>query len=332
LTGLLWLAAHKRWGDLARFAGLAGISSVGLYALAAWYEPEMLSNILMLSKMIPHPAGAVVFVRQVLAEPVFLLALSGLLAMSIPLMTQRRPRLQLLVLFLGLSGGIAIYTSVQAGASINYFYEPLFASTPLAVLGMLRLKAGRLRSAGVFVGLLVLIPYVLPRLIANVRGGLQVSAQVAERNRTYDDLRVALDGTKLLSSLPDVTVLRPERVITDSVLLNYLVLTRAADLASTEARIRDAEFDLVVTQTADYAWRGVPVLARGIRGAIMETYRPHCVLRNMLVHLPKDEGGRTGAANLQGRLERLGCEQQTCQPGSKCAGLGVAVEAFVPTF
>ena len=329
-AGVLWLLLYRRWGDLLRFAATAALFSAGLYVAIGRLEPEMFRHILVLRKVIPHPAGVVFFVREVLSEPVFLLALSALLVMLARIVTRRWHRWQLLTIFLVISAAIGMATSLQAGANINYFYELLFASTPFAVLGLLRLRSGRLKSASVFVSLLLLFTSVAPQLSSAVRGALHARRQVAQRNRNYDDLRKALEGSTVLSSLPDVTILAPERVITEPILLNILVLTAGADLSTLEERIRKGDFDVVVTHPADYSWRSVPVLARGLRSAIMDAYQPHCMLGNMLFHLPKNLDPQHAEDGLGRRLEGIGCE--TCRPGTNCPGLGVQIESFQSTF
>jgi hypothetical protein len=119
------------FGDDGGFLG-------GLYVLIGRIEPLMFRNILVLTKGIPDRAGVVVFIRLVLADPLFLLAMAAFLPLLIPILSQRGPRAQLLVLYIAASFAIAVVTSIQAGA-INYFSESPFASVPFAVLGLMRL-------------------------------------------------------------------------------------------------------------------------------------------------------------------------------------------------
>jgi hypothetical protein len=318
-AGCLWLLLYRRWQDFVRFAAAAAVSSVGLYFLINQFEPEMLNSILMMRKMIAHPAGVVRFIREVFNEPSFLLAL----AIFATMLARPFGRWRLLALFLGCSFVVATYTSLQAGASINYFYEPLLASTPFVTLGMLRLRSARLGSAGTFLGLLVLLPYALPLLARTLREAINVPARVEQRNADYDSLRTALKGKTLLSTMPDVTAAVPDRVVPDSILLNYLVLTAGADISPLEAKVRQGDFDLVVTHPGDYLWRRVPELPRGLRRAIMDSYHPYCLLRNMLVHLPNNPARSN--EELAQRIKNLGC--QPCRNGN-CPGLDIAVEAF----
>jgi hypothetical protein len=334
-AGGLYLLVFRRWDQLWRFAVAAGLSSVGVYAVLAWREPGMLSNILMLRKMIQHPPGVVGFVREVLREPVFLLALATGGALVVPMLRQRRPRWFLLGSYLGLGFVVAVCTSLQAGANINYFYELLLGSTPLVVLGMLHLRAERWSTAAVLAGLLMIVALGLPGHIRDdVWEALHVRGQIAQRNHDYEAWGTIVDGTKLLSTIPDVTVLRSERVMTDSLLLNYLQITAGVDLSSLERRIHESEFDIVVTQPKDNSWRGVYVLPRGVKQALLDSYLPYCLLEEHLALLPSQPKDDRAIDDLRERLRKAGCNVQAvkdCLKDGKC-GLQVAEDLFRPTF
>jgi hypothetical protein len=323
-AGCIWMLLYRRWMDLLRFVTIASVTSVGFYLFIWRLEPHIFQNILVLSKMIQHRAGVVVFIRQSLQEPVFLLAIAALVVLLPRIASRRWPRWQLLTIYLSISLAIAIVTSLQAGASINYFYESLFASVPFAVLGMLQLKLARLRIAGVFLSFLLLV-ILGPQAAKVVRWVRQAPAEVAHRNLKYDQLRQALEDTTVLSSIPDVTILRPERIIPDFILLNYMVMTAGEDVSGLEARIRKNDFDVIVTQPADYLWRGVPVLPRTVRSAIMDAYQPYCLLSDKEFHFPKN---RPDTLNVRKRLQEIGCQVQSCQLTATCPGLGISVEAF----
>jgi hypothetical protein len=325
-AGFLWLLLYRRWRALCEFTCAAGVFSLGLYAAFAWREPEMLKHILMMRKMIPHPSGVITFWRDLAAEPAFLLGFVGLLPMASGLLTRRRPHLQLVMMFVVISFLVGSYTSLQTGANINYFYEAAFAITPFAVLAFLRLDGARSRTAGLLIGLVFLITNVLPGIVHTIRGARANLTEISRRNSDYEKLRQALDGTRIVSSIPDVTILRPERVITDSNLLNNLSIIRGVDLSRVIARIDEGYFDVVVTQPADYSWRGLPVLQRGLRTAIIGSYSPYCLFGNKLFHLPKEHPSLL----LESKLRDIGCETVQCGPGLKCPGLGVAIEAFSP--
>ncbi len=128
--GSLWLLLHRRWLDLLRFASLTAIFSLGPYLLTAWREPAMLQNILSMGRILPHPSGVLTFYLDTLQEPVFLIALVGMIPILLTPRRLRQSHWQLLLIYFTVSLAIATATSVQAGANINYFYEPLLVSVP----------------------------------------------------------------------------------------------------------------------------------------------------------------------------------------------------------
>ena len=326
VAGALWLLLYRSWSRLAGFVVATGICSIGIYLLFMWRESEMAANIFMMSHVIPHLRGVVFFIRETLAEPVFLLGIATLLTMLIPLLVRPHPRWQLVAIFTAVSVAMAAVTSLQAGANINYFYEAMFAATPFAVFGMMRLRAMRSPLVSMFLGLLLLMFLIRPQVFEAVYVARRVGGEVAQRNQQYDRLRAALAGIEFLSTIPDVTILGKERIITDSGLLNYRVLTAGADLSALEQRVSNQEFAIIATLPDDISWRGLPALPRGLRKAIVEAYRPYCVLGDELFHIP---AGKTG--NVGERLTNIGCVVTACRGDAKCSGLGIQVERFVPT-
>lgn len=323
-AGCLWLLLSKRWRELIRFALATAVSSLGIYALFSLREPKMPGQILMMSKMIAHPAGVLTFFRQLSGEPACLLAVAGLLSIAGPLVRRRCDRLRLILLFIAISFATATFSSIQAGASINYFYEALFAATPFGVWAFLRLQARSAPVAGLLAGLLLLLTTVLPATARMLRATKTTFSEISLRNHDYEALRNALRGTRIVSSIPDVTILTPESIITDPYLLSYLLITRGSDISPLIDRVNRQYFDTVVTLPADYSWRGLPQLTPQLRSSIVASYAPYCMFHAMLFHLPQDRPESPLAARLRG----IGCEVVPCGPGLKCPGLGVKVEAF----
>jgi len=324
VSGCIWLCIHKRWRDLVKFAAAAAVVSVGLYAAFAKHEPEMLTQILMMRKSVRHPPGVVVFLRQLIAEPGFVLAVAGMLPMASLLLTGRRRHVQLVMIFVIISLAAGTVGSLQAGASINYFYEALFAATPFAVLALLRLQTPRSGTAGLVVGLLLLTTHLLPGVAMTFRQLRSTASDIKSRNREYEELRVVLGGTRILSSIPDITALRPDPAIVDPYLLSYLSMTQGADLSLMITRLNLKYYDVVVTQPADYSWRGIPQLVPSLRTAIVGNYIPYCLLRDSLFHMPDG----SPSLPLEAKLRSIGCEVTQCGPGSRCPGLAISIEAF----
>ena len=88
--------------------------------------------------------GCLVLFLHAVTEPVALLALAALAAVLL----RRGPRWTLLLFFLLTSLVFAAFADLHAGGNINYFFEALFAMTPLGVWGAMRLCAWSRRNAG----------------------------------------------------------------------------------------------------------------------------------------------------------------------------------------
>ena len=141
-SGTLWLLAQRRWRDAATFAMLAVATSAGLYLFFHAREPRMFSQIFALSPGIVDVSGCLRLMRRAGSELVVPLAVLGLSSVAF-----RGPRWKLLVAFVAISFALGGVFDLQVGGNINYFFEALFGTVPLAVLGIIRLMALSRRHA-----------------------------------------------------------------------------------------------------------------------------------------------------------------------------------------
>ncbi len=323
VAGLLWLLILRRWSYAGIF--IASVVSIGAggYTLFSIFEPNMLSNILVLAKMVPDGSGTLAMLLQVLSEPVMLFGITAFLSLLPLVLAFRRNRFLLVALFGGLSLSMGALTSLQAGGNINYFYEVMFATVPFGAFGYYRLWSLRRHQAIPVLAMGILLSAIVPGAIQARRAILSSRYRVSDSNQRHDALRLALRGSRLLSTVPDVTILTPDRYITEPYLLHLLTLTKGTDLTPLTSMILRHQFDAIATQWADYSWRGVTHLDPSIREAIVDSYQPACRIGEALFHLPPGDPGR-----MQDRLAKAGCRPEACGPGLPCPGLQVRQELF----
>lgn len=306
VAGALWLSARRRWREAAVFL-LAGLGTTGgLYLLFQLREPRMLAQILALGpKVVTDLGGTLDLARQVVVEPVFLLAVAGLLLA----VKRRRGEWALPVGFMLVSLGIGALTAVQAGANVNYFFEGLFAATPLATYAFLQLVAetrGRWATASLLFPILVL-GYPAYRNAAEAMDSLEPPApwtQVREENHETAALRGALLGHHVLALVPWVAVLEPSPVITEPYLASYLEAAGRFKATPIVAELQRQEFDAVVTDTSMHGYRGVPIVPPDIGAAVAAAYLPYCSLGDLIFFMPRT---RSTPRPLRDALDRIGC-------------------------
>jgi hypothetical protein len=80
-------------------------------------------------------------------------------------------------------------------------------------------------------------------------------------------------------------------------------------------RIRNRNYDVIVTPRTPDSHRGLALLSPTLRPAISEEYEPFCSLHNWVMFLPR---GSTGLETLQTRLIALGCNAASCVTGTYC--------------
>ena len=304
-AGGLWLLAARRWWELVFFSSAGALFAVAPYLYFHFREPAMFTQLLSLSHVIRDYNGLAHLAAHAAIEPVSLIAVA-----TLPLVWhRRRRRWSLLVLFACISLGVAVITGVHSGANQNYFFEGLFALTPLAVLGGLRLSWGGWRqgTGGRLAALLLLAYAGLPNLMNGahtIREGLGASARRAER-RPIEVLGQALPGHRVLSTVPRVSLLIDTPELIEPFQLTYLQRLGKFDTRPLRERIRRLEFEAIVTRAKPSSFRGVPSLPEDLREAIAEAYHPFCAPGPAwMVHLPNDATGRGPFAT---RLLALGC-------------------------
>lgn len=306
VSGALWLLVRRRWREATVFL-IAGLGTTGgLYFLFQLREPRMLAQILALGpKVVTDLGGTLDLARQVVVEPVSLLAVAGLHLV----VKHRRCEWALPVVFMLVSFGIGALTAVQAGANVNYFFESLFAAVPLATFAFLQLVAetrGRWSTTSLFVPILVL-GYPAYRNAAEAMDSLEPPApwtQVREENHATAALRGALAGHHVLALVPWVAVLDPNPVITEPYLASYLEAAGRFKATPIVATLRQQEFDAVVTDTSMHRYRGVPIVPPDVGAAVAEAYQPYCSLGDLMFFMPRT---RLAPRPLRDALARIGC-------------------------
>ena len=303
-AGFLWLLFRKQWRELVSFAAAAVLSSAGPYLLFWVREPRMLAQMTALSPAVKHLPGAVTLSFRAIREPVTLLALLAL--PPIGLRSWSRWTLLFLVAVISLAiGGLA---TIQAGASLNYFFEGLLVLVPAAVLGILRLIRWARQRAGVaaFLSSIILL-HLLPPTALSLYETLwseSASQQVVRGNSKVRDLKHILAGRHIFSTVPWLALLDPPPIVTEPFLMSYMQQLGKFDPEPIAQRIRDQEFDVVITAVGPPDYRGIPKIAPDLRRAIEEAYKPQCRMVGALMHVPR---ARAGADDLIQELDRDGC-------------------------
>jgi hypothetical protein len=315
VAGSLWLLIRRQWKDFGSFAAAGVLSCLGFYLLFWAREHRMIQQMTMISPGIAEFPGLLKLVYHIVSEPVVLLAA---LAIS-PAALRAGSRWGLLILFAVVSFSTAALTDIQAGGNVNYFYEVLFATVPVAVLGLRRLTAwaGQRVGVGLFVTALFAFYFLAPTardLYDHVRAGIG-PAGIKTNNQNFQKIEDALRGQHIFSTVPRAALLDAKPALMEPYLLSYLERLGKFDPAPILRRIRDSEFDVVITPSKPESWRGIPHIGPDLRQAIMAAYRPHCVYSEYLLHLPSN---RQGNSALEVALSRIGCMRVVCDQPTVC--------------
>jgi hypothetical protein len=302
-AGGLWLLASRRWRDLLNFTVAGALFAVGPYLYFQLREPQTMARVLSLGSIIRDYGGLARLALTSAREPVCLLALAAL-----PVLVRRRGSgWRLVLLYATVSLGVALVTNAHAGGNANYFFEGLFALTPMATVGTLRLAGGGRTTSGLLIALLLVSYHVAPNLVAArdmASDKLNPAGRAAER-RPIEMLGAALPGHRVLSTVPRIAILTDEPVVIDPYYMTYMQQLGKYDTGPLLDRVRRQEFDAVVTTREPTTYRGVRTAPPDLWSAIAHAYQPFCAPSPILVvHLPR--GGSHGAT-VGARLKELGC-------------------------
>ncbi len=132
----------------------------------------------------------------------------------------------------------------------------------------------------------------------------------------------ALQGRHIFSTVPRLALLDPNPALMEPFLLSYLQRLGKFDARPILDRVRSGEFDVLITAAHPDSYRGVPVITRDLRGAIVASYTPHCVLLGSEVYLLGSEiylpRYRPEDKTLVRNLEQIGCVPvPTIEPGAE---------------
>jgi hypothetical protein len=310
IAGTLWLAVQSRWKDVVGFAALGTFVAICPYLLYWWREPRMLPQMLALSPGLVDVWSELKLIYQVLNEPVLLLSFLGMR----PVRLGGRPRWALLMLFAFLSLTLATVIDLNAGGSVNYFFEALFALVPPAVLGLLRITtiAGQRPTVGTFVAALLCVHVLVPRAQELREALINPARTLASRNAAFTSLEQALTGYRILSTVPRLALLDPAPPLTEPYLLSYLQRLGKVDPAPLLERVRQTEFDVAITPATATEWRGIPIVPPDLRVALHDAYAPHCVFQRRLMYLPRRPRPTTAA--LVKKLAAISCVPVSSTP------------------
>jgi Gpi18-like mannosyltransferase len=315
-----WLIYRRRYKEAALWAAGVALTVAGGYAMVWRRDPLMLETIAALRHPVVEYPHAVAFVFYAMGQAVVPFAvIGGVLA------TGKCAPDRLLFLFYCVAAWlVAILTIPHVGSNINYFWEPLVASAVLAGPGLweLQRRANRTPILSTAILLILLLWSCVPMLHKQL-SYLNVSysniSQYHFRKARWESLVATVSGRRLLSTIPDLTVLSSTPEIPDPYLNSTLEREGGWNFGPVIAQINAGVYDLVVirngqAEKSQGPSRGVADWNDGMWGALKRTYGPACVFENdkYMLKDPNEAAEevwlpRRGAGEILPRLLAIGC-------------------------
>jgi hypothetical protein len=215
---------------------------------------------------------------------------------------------------------VAALTARQIGANVNYFFEPLMASAPIAAAAAWRLHELRLRTP-IFVTVsaaLLLASLTAPKFLNNLelmRAAYREAEARPERLKRWSAFRTALEGKRVLSAFPETAVWSSRPELLDPYLSHVLERIGGWSPAPIVEDVRQQTYDVVMVPVKIEQYRGLDLLSVRIQVALDHFYAPYCTWQGatrrlewgqgMMILVPKQE--RVSSAGLKDELVRAGC-------------------------
>ena len=281
-----WLLFRRRYKEAAWWAAGVLLTTVGGYALVGWHDPAMLKTIAVLRHPILEYPHALAIFFDAVSQPVVPFALIG----AFLSLEKRDPFRVLFLAYCLVAWLIAILTIPQAGGSVNYFWEALFTSAVLAGPGLCELQRRVNRTPVLSTAILAsvlfwaLVP-VLREQLGNLSQCYSNTVHYQGRKARWHSFAASISGKRLLSTIPDVTLLSSTPEMPDPFLNATLERSGGWDSGPVTAQIHAGTFELVVIRngeaekhTDDY--RGVRYWSDGMWAALRTNYSPVCVFED----------------------------------------------------
>ena len=302
-----WLIWQRRFKDAAVWLLSSGVTIACGYALVIWREPLALQHLAALRHPLFDYRGEIALILDAVAQPVLPFALLG----GFVVLWKRTPEALLLLMYCLTAWLVALLTAGQAGASFNYFWEPLLSSSILAGAGLYELqqRANRISAAGAALLLILLYRAFLPMLghdYTVLRTYYREAAAYPARKAKWEAFSAAVSGRRLLSTFPDVTILSAAPEVPDPFLNSALERGGTWNSAPVVAALDAGAFDLLVVGSGEAEaprdYRGLPLWNDYIWRAVKRAYRPACAFDEMEAWTPRTASGKIPPA-----LLAIGC-------------------------
>ncbi len=312
LTAVLWLLLWGQWRRALLFVSGVTTTLILVFGVTAWREPLFLRHVLLFSRtIVTDHYGQFYLFLDVFRDPLMLTGISG--AVTI-LPRWRDRRISLLLIYVAVSGIVAVLTSAHAGANVNYYFESAMALMVFAALGvswLIRLERQmapgqpEIRMLVTCGFLLSLVFFVKPLLVNGHRDTSASHIRVSLKNRRFEQLRQLRD-LRILSFSPDATMATGAALIEDPYGFTSLSIRGVIDISPLRSQIEAREFDVVVFDQEHTGWRGIPTVDPALVPVVQQHYSRHCEISGIILFLRKEPDPTRNAGIIE-KIRHIEC-------------------------
>ena len=283
----------RRWVRALAWATGVGLVAAGSYLLVWQREPAMLQHYAALGHPLFEFRVGLKLITSLRTQLLLPFAVAGIVMAT----RTGSPTARVLALIAGASWGIAVLTVFQAGAAVNYFWEGLLICSVFAGGGAEAIR-GRLQGLSGpawALLLLVMIPWEVSTLATSSRSLARDYREQHGRSgrlAEWTALSNALSGKRVLSPMPDVSLLGTPPVVPDPILASYLEVAGTWNYSPIIADLQAGRFDAVIIRpgriVSHGSYRGVPLWNDTVWKLVSERYKFDCRYSGLEIWVPRE--------------------------------------------
>jgi dolichyl-phosphate-mannose-protein mannosyltransferase len=306
---LIWLLVSRNFKSAAIWSATVCVTLLAGFGIAWWREPGMLEHLSALTESAIDYRGAFGFLAWALSQPVAPFTAFGLVLVP----STCRNDVLLVATFCTLSWLIAASTILHAGGNVNYFWEPLLASSILGAYALREIdgRVGLSRAASTLIAVVLL--WACASIVADdvryLRDSFHELVTYHARRQRWISFTSVLAGHRILSTYPPITALSNTPEVPDPYLNAVLERAGKWSYAPVVAQLEAGQFELVVVNRGyparEIEYRGVPFWSAGMHDALTASYTRGCVFEDLDVWVPA-----RSSSTLLPTLVAVGCTRE----------------------
>jgi hypothetical protein len=293
LAVVLWLVWSRRYSCIVCFVSAAAAVSIAILSFFLFRGDPILAQILVMRNVAASRQGLLsLIVLEWARDTTKLLVVICLTGLGYALLARNHRLSEALLLGFYLVGSlfIALVTSINSGANLNYYLEPQAAGLLALPLGLWTLAQFWNRAPfplQLFALVVALFAFVMQPL-----NWIKVLGQIRKEQAATTPLVPAVKNKRVLSDDSYIAALGKDPQVLDPYLVTQLEAKGKWSSQRVIENLKEQKYDLVIFRVEEnhiQDWHGLPHFNREVMKAVESDYVPYCSNYRFVVFVPAQQ-------------------------------------------